>query len=393
MRGSIVDPKKSKGRRKTWGVVISLGRDSQTGKLKQQWKGGFKKRADAVAYLNEVLPLAQNGTWTPPSKERFTAFAQRWLKDYAAATVRPTTLASYHMICRKHLIPELGLMPLTQLRPDRIQQYFTKKLESGLSSTTVRHHAMLLHRILATAVREGLLIQNPTDRVDVPRNRAVEMQTFDTERARLFLAAARSSPLYRLFLFAVLTGCRLGECLGLAWTHCNLTLGFAEIVQTLYWLYGSKAKGERTQLLLKEPKSKQAKGAVPLPPPLPEELRRLRDEQEENRRLLGERYHDYGLIFTQVTGRPLHPSDVRKEFHRVLREAQLPKIRFHDLRHSHASLRLEQGDHPKLLQAALRHSTAAFTLQTYSHLQRGMLEESAQRLATRLLGSVEADEQ
>jgi integrase len=368
-------------------MVIPVGKDPQTGRLRQQWKGGFKTKRDAEAYLNEILPEVQNGTWTPPSKERFEAFAGRWLRDYAAATARPTTLASYEMITRKHLIPELGLIPLTQLSPKRIQRYFTSKLESGLSSTTVRHHAMLLHRLLVAAVKEGVLSQNPADRVEVPRSRAVEIQTLDVERAKLFLATARRSlQLYPLYFAALFLGLRMGELLGLAWKHVSFALARASIVQIVYWLYGSTKEGRSTQLLFKEPKSRQSRREVSLPPLLVEELRRLGEAQQENRRLLGDRYHDYDLIFCQANGKPLHPSDVRKDFHQILKAAGLPRIRFHDLRHSCATLRLAAGDNLKIVQELLGHASAAFTLSVYGHVVPGLQEQSTRALEARLLG-------
>lgn len=386
MRGHIRKPRNG---RKTWGIIISRGKDPATGKLQQKWCGGFRTKADAQAHLNRILPQVQDGTWTPPTKETLAAFLDRWLRDYAS-NVRATTLASYTMIARKHLVPALGQIPLTGLRPPILQGYFTKKLEQGLSTTTVRHHAMLLHRVLQTAVREGALTQNPADRVDVPRNRAIEMRTMDEERTRLFLAEAkRSSPFYPLFLTATLTGMRMGELLGLAWKHCNLTLGTAAVVQTAYWLYGSKKKGEATRLLLAEPKSKQSRRAVPLFPEIVDELRALRAKQDENRRLLGDCYHDHDLAFCQANGTPLHPSDVRKEFHRVLKRAGLPRIRFHDLRHGAASLWLQRGVHPKVVQELLGHSTAAFTLQVYSHVLPGLKEQAIRDVASRLLGAHE----
>lgn len=389
MRGHIRKPRNG---RKTWGVIISLGRDETSGRLRQKWFGGFKTRADAEGYLNQLLPKVQAGTWTPPTKERLGAFMDRWLRDYAASNVRPTTMSSYQMIIRKHLAPALGHVPLTRLSPQLVQGYFTEKLQQGLSTTTVRHHGMLLHKVLQSAVRWGLVSQNAAaaDRVDVPRNRAVEMQTLDEECTRLFLAEAkRSSPLYRLFLTATTTGMREGELLGLAWKHVNLTLGSAAIVQTLYRLYGSKKRGEETRLIIGEPKSQKSRRAVPLFPEVVEELRALRAEQDEHRRLLGDRYHDRDLIFCQVNGTPLHPSDVRKDFHRVLKRAGLPRVRFHDLRHGAASLWLQRGVHPKVVQELLGHSTAAFTLQVYSHVLPGLKEQAVQDVASRLLGGAD----
>jgi integrase len=194
------------------------------------------------------------------------------------------------------------------------------------------------------------------------------------------------SSLYPLFLTTTLTGMRMGEVCGLRWKDTDLTLGTATIRQTVYRLYGSKAKGEATRLLFGEPKSAQSRRTVPLPPPIPDELRALRLAQDENRRLIGDRYCDHDLVFAQADGKPLHPSDVRKEFHRVVRAAGLPRIRFHDLRHGAVTLRLAQGDSLKIVQELLGHSSAAFTLQVYGHLLPGAQEASARKLAERLLG-------
>lgn len=394
MRGTIVRPR---GRRRSWGVVVELSRDPATGQRRQHWKGGFKTRQEAQAHLNEILPQVQHGTYAPPSKELVRDFLTRWLRDYAAAAVCPTTFASYEMICRKHLSPALGEVPIALLTPAAIQGYFSRKLrgrqhddgkwlERPLASTTVRHHAMLLHKALAAAVTEGALPGNPVDRVKPPRVRAVEMQTLDVERAKLFLAASRrGSSLYPLYLTALFLGLRMGELCGLRWRDISFALGTATIQQTVYWLYGSAKDGRPTQLLFKEPKSKQSRRSVSLPPLLLEELRRLCDQQADNRRLLGARYHDYDLVFAQANGKPLHPSDVRKDFHRVVKAAGLPRIRFHDLRHSCATLRLAQGDNLKVVQELLGHASAAFTLQVYGHVLPGLQDESTRALEALLL--------
>jgi integrase len=272
-----------------------------------------------------------------------------------------------------------------------IQSYFTEKREAGLSSTTVRHHGMLLHKALKTAVRWGLLSQNPVDRVDLPRNREVEMRVWDEEQAQMFLAEARrSSSLFPLYVFVATTGVRMGEVLGLAWKHLSLPMGTASIVRTVYWLYGSKARGEQTRLLFNEPKSQKSRRQVPLLPEVIEGLVALRKQREENRNVLGDRYRDHDLVFCQANGTPLHPSDVRKDFNRVLRKAGLPRIRFHDMRHTAATLWLRRGVHPKVVQELLGHSTAAFTLQVYSHVLPGLKEQAVHDLGARLLGRVPA---
>jgi integrase len=390
MRGSIVKRGKN-----SWALVVYLGRDPQNGREKQKWYS-HRTRREAEAHLNQILSAIQGGSWTPPNtKLRFADYLERWLTDYAVGAVRSTTLESYRMIVRKHILPTLGHVPLTALSPQAIQGYFSSRLqgkrdEQGLwvqrplSPTTVRHHGMLLHEALRHAVRWGLRASNPTDMVDVPRNRQAEMRVLDEEQVRLFLAEARrSSPHYRLYLAAVMTGMRQGELLGQRWRDLDLTRGTASVQQIFYRL-GS-------QQLFKEPKSAKARRTVALPLVLVEELRALRKEQDERRGLLGELYQDNGLVFCQANGKPLHANDIRRgDFRRVLKRAGLPQIRFHDLRHCHATLLLQQGANPKVVQERLGHSTPAFTLAIYGHVLPGMQEEAARTLEERLFGGLAA---
>lgn len=205
----------------------------------------------------------------------------------------------------------------------------------------------------------------------------------------------RSSPHYRLYLAALLTGARQGELLGLRWQDVDLTYGVASIQQTFYRL--------GRQLLFNEPKSAKARRTIALLPTLVEELRRQREDQKENRRLLGPDYNDYGLVFCQPNGLPLHGHNVTQmDLQRVLAlkglrgelrakgipEESLPKglrrLRFHDLRHSHATLMLQQGEHPKVVSERLGHAGVGITLDTYSHVLPGMQEQAVSRLEARL---------
>ncbi len=393
MRGHI--RKRGKG----WRITIYLGRDPATNR--KRWKAySHKTREEAQAHLTQILSAMQGGGWTPPAKVRLGDYLERWLKDYAASAVRVTTFDGYRMICRRHLAPALGHVPLNALSAVAIQGYLTGKLqgkkdaqgkwvEKPLSSSTVRRHVGVLHRALHNAVRWGLLPANPCDRVDPPRPERFEPRVWDEEQALLFLGEAkRSSCHYCLYLAAVTTGMRQGELLGLRWQDVDLTLGRATVKQTLYRLGGSKKDGQVSQVLFGEPKSAKSRRTIPLLPILVEELHRLKAEQDENRRLLGTDYHDHGLVFCQANGAPLHAHNIcRRDFRRVIKRAKLPRIRFHDLRHSHATDLLAHGELPKLVSERLGHSSVAFTMQVYSHVLPGMQEQAAARLQARLFGN------
>jgi integrase len=399
MRGSVVKRGKN-----SWAVVVDLARDSETGKRRQKWFS-HTTRHEAEAHLAQILAAMQGGTWMPPAKVRLADYLERWLSDYAVGAVRQTTLASYRMIIDTHISSALGNVPLAILSPQTIQGYFSRKLKQGLSATTVRHHAMLLHEALRHAVRWGLLPRNPSDLVDAPRNRSVEIRILDEEQQRLFLAEAkRSSRYYRLYL-AALT--RAGELLGLRWKDVDLSLSVASVCQTFYRLGGkrcdycrdrarrhesaptfdaSRCQCTKGQMLFKEPKTARSRRTVALPAVLVDELHALRLEQDESRRRLKDLYATHGLIFCQHNGKPLHLNDIRRgDFRDVLQRAGLPRITFHALRHSHASLLGQMGVPVKVIQERLGHSTPAFTLQVYSHVLPGMQEQAAAQLEERLL--------
>ncbi|MGH2405181.1 MAG: tyrosine-type recombinase/integrase [bacterium] len=386
---------------KSWAIVVYLGRDPQTGKERRKWYS-HPTRREAEAHLSSLLTQIHGGGTVPTSKQRVGDYLNQWLRDYAEVkNLAPATRRNYGDILRSHLIPALGHMPLQRLSAQGIESYLADKRRKGLSSTTIQYHFGLLHEALSHAVRKGLLVRNPCDLVDRPRREPVEIQTLDEEQVRLFLAEAkRGSTHYRLYLAALLTGMRQGELLGLRWRDLDLTLGFASVQQTFYRL--------GKQQLFKEPKSVKSRRAVALPPALIEELRSLRREQSETRQLFGKGYVDHDLVFCQPNGNPLHGHNITKrDLPRVLAlkglrkeltdkgvpedalPKGLPRIRFHDLRHCHATHLLRQGVHPKVVQERLGHSTAAFTLQVYSHVLPGMQEEAARVLETRLLGKTE----
>lgn len=371
-----------------YAACVYLGRDPVTGKERRQWKR-FSSRKEAETYVAGVVQhLAGGGFVTTNTRLTLAEFLRQWLTDYAKGNVAPTTLQRYEETIRVHLVPGLGHVRLTRLNPQFIQSYLTKKLESGLSPTTVLHHHRLLHEVLRHAVKWGLIVRNPTEMVDPPRRERKEMHVWDEEQVRLFLAEAkRSSPYYPLYLAALMTGMRQGELLGLRWQDVDFVTGRATIQQTMYRLAGSKKEGRKTQILFKTPKTPLSRRSLPIPDVLVAELRRVREQQAEHRSLFGGHYEDHALVFCQPNGKPLRANNiVRRDFKRVSKRAKVPTIRFHDLRHCHATLLLKQGVNPKVVQERLGHSTPAFTLSVYSHVLPGMQEEAIKDLESRLLG-------
>jgi integrase len=373
-------------------VRVFLGRDG--GKRRYVNRTVHGRRRDAERVLRDLLAARDRGDLVTPSRQSLGDFLRRWLDDYAAGAVAETTLASYRATVRVHLAPAFGAVPLRHLSPAPIQRHMAEKLAAGLSPKTVAYHRTILREALAHAVKWGLLSRNPADTTDAPRVARREMRVWDEEQARVFLGEAkRVSPYYRLYLAALLTGARQGELLGLRWEGFDAAFGRLAIQRTLYRLGG--------RLLIKEPKTAKARRTIPLPASLAGELQALRAEQEERRRTIGDcpsglecrvgacpHWHEFGLIFCQPNGKPLHAHNVaRRDFRRVLTRAGLPRVRFHDLRHLCATLLLSQGVHPKVAQELLGHSTVSVTLDTYSHVAPALAVKATRTLETRLLGS------
>ncbi len=400
-------------RRKAWFVRVYAGRDA-SGRRRWATRTIHGGRRDAEKVLHALLNAKAEQRLALPENITVAAFLEKWLQDHAEA-VAPTTHDGYCMIVRTHLIPALGHVRLDRLTPAMIQECLRQQGHGNgrraLSASTRRKHFAVLHRALRAAVRRGVLAANPCDRADAPRPSRFEAKVWDAEQTQVFLGEAkRTSRYYRLYLAAVLTGARQGELLGLRWEDFDATFGRATIRQTLYRLGG--------RLLLKPPKTDTSRRTLPLPPVLVNELLALRDAQAARRRMIGDcpaglacrvaacaHWHDFGLIFCQPNGKPLHAHNMVRDFRRVarldgLRAASrangtpeealpkgLPRIRFHDLRHGVGTHLGKLGVPVKVIQEYLGHASPQFTLATYVHTFPAMKEDAAARLAEWLLGA------
>ena len=288
------------------------------------------------------------------------------------------------MIIRRHLIPELGSIPLSQLEPRHLQASYSRQRERGrvdgkgqLSLQTVRYCHSLLAEALGYAVKMGLLSRNVAQATEAPRADHKVMPTLAPEDVPRFLEAAQETPYYTLFYLLLHTGLRRGEALALRWKNVDLGLAslgisaYLSVVEAAYKLNGT--------YVIKEPKTSHSRRRIALPPSLGLVLRQHKAGQEAQRALLGKPLTDNDFVFAHPDGSPLDPSTVSHAFNKVMRKAGPPHIRLHDLRHTHASLLLQAGVHPKIVQERLGHSSIRVTLDTYSHVIGGLQEVAAQR--------------
>ena len=373
MRGHI-----KKRAKDSWSIVIDLGRDS-AGKRKQKWHTVKGTKKDAQAELSRLLNELNTGEYVEPSRMLVSEYLKRWLKDYAEPNVSPKTSERYAQIIRDNINPALGNYQLSKLKPLHIQSFYTDCLTSGrkdgkggLAAQTVLHFHRLLRKAFLQAVKWQLLARNPVDAVEPPRPQRTEMNAINETETALLLDRLAGSALFPPVLFAVTTGLRRGELLALRWKDVDLEEGRITVNQSL--------EQTKAGLRFKTPKTERSRRQVPLPSVTVELLKEHKRKQNEERLRLGLVYHNADLVFPRPDGSAMAPDSFSTNFAAFIRRSGLKHIRFHDLRHSHATQLLLQGVHPKIVSERLGHSNIGITLDTYSHVLPGMQEDAVLKI-------------
>jgi integrase len=366
MRGHIVKRGKN-----SYTVVLNMGKDPSTGKRKQQWISVKGNKKDAEKRLSEMLTQIDTGSFMRPGKTTVKDFLERWLADYNR-NLSPCSSERYRQIVRTHLVPNLGNIPLAQLKPEHLQNLYTSMQNSGLSANTARYAHSVIHVALKTALKWGLIAKNPADAVTTPRIHRHEMQTWDEGEIGQFLEAAKTTPYYAVFYTALFTGMRQSELLGLKWSDVDLIGSQISVGRGLHHL----ADGS---FVMTEPKSEKSRRNIALTPSNALLLKQHQEKQRLDRGMIGKRWSNEDLVFSTLEGRALIPEVVTQAWRRLAARAGLKVIRFHDARHTHASLWLKLGIHPKIVQERLGHSSIQMTLDIYSHVAPGLQEAAALR--------------
>jgi len=369
MRGHIVKRGKD-----SYSIKISVGKDANTGKYKYQWTTVKGTKKEAEKRLSELLNQIDNGTFIKPGKTTLGEYLEHWLKDYVQPNLAPKTYEGRAQYINRQIIPSLGNMRLIALKPEHLQRFYAQKLsngrcdgKAGLSARTVRDLHGILHAALATAVKHGLLVRNVADAVDPPHFNRPEMHVMNEVEVMSVLEAARPTSYYALFHTLLFTGMRRSEALALRWGDADLIMAQISINRSMHHL----ATGE---MVFRQPKTAGSRRMVSLSPSTCIELRQHHDNEEALKGIL----KDDDLIFAHLDGSPLLPSSVTHSWMKLVRRCGLTGIRLHDCRHTHASLMLKQGIHPKIVQERLGHTSIRITLDTYSHVTPGLQQAAAE---------------
>lgn len=339
-------------------------RDPETGKYPRRAKsvkGNERKaKAEMIKWVNEL----NNGLCVEPSKMTVGQYLEKWLDDYGRANLAPTTYKNYGVIIKAHLLPALGHILLPQLQPMHLQSYYTKALKEGrkkgggLSARSVRYHHAIIREALAHAVKWQLLSRNPADAVEPPKPAKPQLKVLQPEEAANLMQALREHELFPLFYTAMTTGMRRSELLGLRWEDVNLEAGVINLQRSIHRVAG--------QGYVVQPTKNKRGRLISMPPSLAALFKSI------------DRPHE--LVFARPGGEPLSPDEVSRAFTKAVNLAGFPGIRLHDLRHSHATILLAQGVHPKVVQERLGHAQIGMTLDTYSHVVPGLQEAAAGKI-------------
>jgi integrase len=371
MKGHIRE--RSPGR---WAIILDT-RDPVTGKRRRKWHS-FKgtKRAAQIECAGLISGI-KNGTYQEPDKTPLAAYLERWL-EHIKTQVSPRSHERYCELARKNIVPLLGAVILTKLRPAQISEAYAKALatgrrdgKGGLAPRTVHHMHRVLRQALAQAVKWDMLIRNPADVVDPPKVERGTMTTYDMNQTADLLAAVRETRVFIPALLAVMCGLRRGEISALRWRAIDLDTGQLAVVESVEQMNGS--------VRLKEPKTGRAR-TVALPASVVQELKAHRLAQAQSLLRLGVGMSDAAFVAALPDGSMMQPTFITHEWVRVIRDTNLERLRFHDLRHSHATALLASGIHPKIASERLGHSKVGITLDLYSHVMPGMQSDAAARI-------------
>lgn len=310
-------------------------------------------------------------------------FLEYWLTQSVKPRLRPLTHAGYQVNVRKHITPTLGTIKLDRLTPQHVQEMLTERLAAGLSPKTIRYVHQVLRSALGVAKRWELVDRNVATLVDPPRAKRAQIRPLEPVDARRFLESVRGDRLEALYSVALALGLRQGEALGLRWQDIDLEAGVLKVRNQLQRI--------DTKLILVEPKTDRSRRTLVVPQSIVERLREHAKRQLAEKLWAGSRWVENDLVFPNRYGGPLQARRVIDEFHKALDKAGLPRIRFHDLRHSCATLLLVQGVSPRVVMDILGHSEIAMTMNTYSHVVPELQRDAAERMESVLGNSRSTD--
>ncbi|MEN6326044.1 MAG: tyrosine-type recombinase/integrase [Syntrophomonas sp.] len=365
----------------SWTIIIDIGKNPITKKRDRVIKSVKGPKREAEKVMNELLYQLQTGTYVEVTNLTVAEYFKHWLETYCQPNLAPKTLHSYTAEITNHIVPHLGSIPLEKLSPLHLQSFYTQLLKSGrkdgeggLSARTILYHHRIIREALKHAYQWQLVTRNVADAVQPPRFKKNEMYVMSREDVLKFLNAIIKHRDYAIIYTAIYTGMRQGELLGLMWHNVDQNRRILYVKQQLQYIAG---KG----YIYKDPKTPKSKRQIPLSTGLITLLKEVRKEQAQDKLLAGYGYEDNDLVFCLENGKPLDPTNLTKRFKALAIKNGHPDMRFHDLRHTCATLLINAGVDAKKVQNILGHESITTTLDVYGHVLPNMQRDAIDQLS------------
>ena len=358
-----------------WEGRYTLGRAPGTGKQVQKSVYG-KTQKEVAQKLRQATHEIDQGVYTDPAKITLGAWLDIWHREYLGG-VKASTASQYEYLIRVHIKPSLGAVQLAALAPAMVQHLYNEALREGLSAKSVRNLHGVLHKAMTQAVRLGYVRSNPCEACELPRVEPKQIKPLEGDHVKAFLQAIQGTVNEELLFVDLFTGLRQAEIIGLTWDCVDFEKGRLTIYRQLRKERRPGGGGAYVFTPLKNDKTRTLTPA----PQVMETLRAVQRRQKEQRLQAGAAWSNpLDLVFTGATGGHLSSNTVYENFKRVAAKIGMPSARFHDLRHTFATLSLQNGDDIKTVSENLGHATTAFTLDIYGHVTERMQQESADRM-------------
>ncbi|GHO86440.1 tyrosine-type recombinase/integrase [Dictyobacter formicarum] len=349
---------------------------SSTGKRIERYA---KTRKEAKEKLKQLIHENEQGSLVTERNQKIGDYLDYWLKMRRdSLAIKVTTYVSYSSYLHRNVIPVLGNIPLQQLTGTHIQKLYTALRNDGIAPNTIHLIHTILSAALNDAVRWHRIALNPCKHLTAPRAQRTEIKYLTHEQAMQLVEAAKGYRIEQIILLAVSLGLRKGEILGLRWDDIDFDQGILTVRRTVSYI--PPHDGELHMYLETDPKTATSKRTIILPTFIQEALKAHRAQQLQERLKAGKEWEQHNLVFCSMLGKHVKPSSLRTQFKGALQKANLPDIRFHDLRHSAATILLSMGVNVKVIQELLGHANISITLNIYSHVTPTMQRDAMKEL-------------
>ncbi|MEH0979279.1 site-specific integrase [Bacillus mobilis] len=368
MKGHIIK------RGSKYSFVIDISPHPETGARRQRWFSGYKTKKEAQADMAKKIVEIEEGSYIEPTKMRVREFFLQYL-EARKINLRETTYYNYRKHINNHIIPKLGNIPMQKLKGVDLEKFYGD-LSETMKPVTVRSIHQIVRTALTYAVRHEIVKKNIADVISPPTAGADArtVNTWTEEEVLLFLENAKESRYYIAYLLAITCGMRKGEILGLQWKDIDFERRTLSVNRSLSHITKE----------FHEPKTSSGKRLIVLPEitlqALQEHLQRINEEKAR----YGDGYNNFDLVCPTYNGNPCNFRSLTQLWKKLIKKCGVPDIRFHDLRHTHATLMLKQGIHPKIVSERLGHKKVGITLDTYSHVVPGLQEKAVEDFANNL---------